>query len=109
MEMACERIPLRYGVRSDHLLCSVLFISSCIGTLEIIRILILGLNGQNIKVCRSVCARKVSLNVFTQRHIVFFFCRVLASFATEGQYKDRQPQHEDTTFQREVITLFAII
>lgn len=41
MGMACERIPLRYGVRSDHLLFSALFISSCIGTFEIIGILIL--------------------------------------------------------------------
>lgn len=49
MGIAYERIPLRYGVRSDHLLCSVLFISSCNGTLEIIWILIHIFYGEMLK------------------------------------------------------------
>lgn len=66
MGMACERIPLRYGVRSDHLLCSVLFISSCNGTLDIIGILILIFYGEMSKFVK-VCACKVLRNWFTQK------------------------------------------
>lgn len=90
MGMAYERIPLRYGVRSDHLLCSVLFISSCIGTLEIIGILILIFYGETSKFA-TVCACKVLQNLFTRRQ--FVFCGPLPRHATEGQCKDRQLQH----------------
>ena len=90
MGMACERIPLRYGVRSDHLLCSVLFISSCIGTLEIIGILILVLNGEISKLA-TVCAHERSCRIGShKRQIVLFFFRSFRRLATEGQYRDRQ-------------------
>lgn len=87
MGMACERIPLRYGVRSDHLLCSVPFICSCIGTLEIIRILILTFCGEisnfgAVRVCKILHNRSEDGNLT--------FCRQLPCLATEGQYKDRQ-------------------
>lgn len=81
MGMACERIPLRYGVRSDHLLCSVLFISGCIGTLEIIGILIHVLNGEISKFA-TVCMQGLAEGVR-----IVFPCP-----ATEGQCGDRQLQ-----------------
>lgn len=90
MGMACERIPLRYGVRSDHLLCSLLFISSCIGTLEIIGILIHIFYGEMLK-SATVCVNARTFRIGSHEGKLSFSWP-FPCFATEGQYKDRQPQ-----------------